>query len=101
PLNMTEKKRSFPLQRISVHPLNDAKIVPDSHCTEPHVKIGETNPEQAHPRPKHVAAIETGHTCIGAVARWRARKLVQKSAGQMSKRMATNRIAAQQNNIDC
>src|SRR5215216_7591818 len=80
--------------------LNDPEIVPDSHCTEPHVQIGETDPEQTHPCPKHVAAIETAHTCISAVACWRTRKLVQKPAGQVSQRMAANGIAAQQNNID-
>src|SRR4029077_15151006 len=55
------REQFHPLQRISLHRLNDSEIMPDSHCAEAHVEIGEANPKQTHPRPKHVATIETGH----------------------------------------
>jgi len=44
--------------------------MPDTHCAQTHVKIGKADPEETQPRPKHVAAIETGHARVGAVARW-------------------------------
>src|ERR1051325_1429587 len=50
-------EQSTLLQPISLHPLNDSEIVPDSHSAEPDVQIREANPEQTKPRPKHVAAI--------------------------------------------
>ena len=39
--------------------LENPQIVPDAHRAKAHVKIGETDPEQTHPGPEHVAAIET------------------------------------------
>src|SRR5204863_125192 len=46
--------------------LNNPPIVPDSHSTEPDVKIGKADPEQTQPRPKHVPAIQTTHTGVAA-----------------------------------
>ena len=40
------------------------QIVPDAHRAKPHVEIGEPDPEQAHPGPQHVAAIETADAAI-------------------------------------
>ena len=39
------------------HRLHNSPIVPDPHRAQTHVKIGETDPEQAQPCPKHVATI--------------------------------------------
>ena len=75
--------------------------MPDAHRTKAHVKIAETDPEETHPRPEHVAAIQTGDTAISLITRWRARKLIEKSANQMPERMTTKGIAAEQNDIDC
>jgi hypothetical protein len=75
--------------------------MPHAHGTEAHIKIAKANPKKTHPRPKHVAAIQTGDTAISLVTRWRARELIAKSANQMPKRMTTKGIAAEQNNIDC
>ena len=94
------RKDDFPLQRTSLHPLNDSKIVPDAHGTEPHIQIGEADPEQTHPRPEHVAAIQTTHASIGAIAGWRFCELIAKSSDQVSQGMAPDCVAAEQNNID-
>ena len=72
-----------PLQRISLHRLNDSEIMPDAHRTEPHIEIGKANPEQTQPRPKHVTPIETSHAGVGAIACGRSGKLIEKAAGQM------------------
>jgi hypothetical protein len=74
--------------------------MPDAHGTEAHIKIGEANPKKTHPRPKHVATIQTGDTAISLVTRWRTRKLIVKSADQMPERMTPKGIAAEQNDID-
>ena len=55
------------LQRISPHRLNDSEIVPDAHRAKAHIEIGEADPEQTHPCPEHVAAIETTDAAIGLV----------------------------------
>src|SRR3954463_12616792 len=94
------KKHGFPLQRISLHRLNDSEIVPDSHRTEPHIQIGKANPEQTHPCPEHVAAIQTTHASIGAIAGWRFCELIAKSSDQVSQRVASDCVAAQQINVD-
>ena len=75
--------------------------MPHAHGAKAHVKIAETNPEETHPRPQHVAAIKTGDTAISLITRWRARKLIAKSANQMPERMATKGVAAEENDIDC
>ena len=56
------------LQRISPHRLNDSEIVPDAHRAKAHIEIGEADPEQTHPCPEHVAAVETADAAIGLVA---------------------------------
>src|SRR5437773_2164359 len=80
---------------------NNSPICPDTHRAEPHVKIGETDPEQTQPGPKHVAPVETSHASVSAIARRRSGKLIEKSAGQMSQGMTTKRITAEQTDIDC
>src|SRR5882724_8142764 len=75
--------------------------MPDTHRAQAHVEIGKDHPEQTKPRPKHVAAIETGHARVSAIACRRPGKLIQKSASQMSERVTAKRVAAEQNNVDC
>src|ERR1700757_434979 len=75
--------------------------MPDSNRAQAHVEIGKTDPEQAQPRPKHVAAIETGHARVSAIACLGSGKLIQKSAGQMTERVTAKRIAAEQNDVNC
>src|SRR6188472_2608859 len=94
------RKDDFPLQRTSLHPLNDSEIVPDAHGTETHIKIGEADPEQTHPRPKHVAAIQTTYASVGAIAAWRFCELIAKSSDKMSQGVASDCVAAQQINVD-
>src|SRR4026208_1268738 len=94
------RKDDFPLQRISLHRLDDSEIVPDARGTEPHIQIGEADPEQTHPRPKHVAAIQTTHASVGAITPWRFCELIAKSSDKMSQEVTPDCVAAQQINVD-
>jgi hypothetical protein len=68
--------------------------MPDAHGTKPHVKIGKSNPKQTHPRPKHVATIETTNTAIDLITRRRLGELIDKAADEMAQRMTAERVAA-------
>ena len=81
--------------------LNDPEICPDSHCAQSHIEIGKTDPEETHPSPKHVAAIQTSDTGVSAVTGRRLCELIPKTADQMSQRVAAERVAAQQKHIYC
>ena len=48
--------------------LKESAIVPDAHRAKAHVEIGEADPEQTHPCPEHVAAVETTDAGVGPVA---------------------------------
>ena len=48
--------------------LKNTQVMPDAHRAKAHVKIGEADPEQTHPCPEHVAAVETTDAAIGLVA---------------------------------
>lgn len=74
--------------------------MPDAHRAKANVEIGETDPKQAHPSPEHMAAIETGDTLISAIGSRTSRKLITKSADQMSKRMTAKGVPSKQNDID-
>src|SRR5262249_35809129 len=84
-------------QEISQNP----PICPDPHRTKAHIEIGKTDPEETHPGPKHVAAIQASDTGVSAVTGRRLCKLIPKTADQMSQRVATERVAAQQIHIYC
>ncbi len=82
---MTEEEHACLLQRFkTLQPLDDPKIVPHAERTKAHVKIGETNPEQAEPRPKHMALVETSDAGIRAITCRRSGKLIEKATGQVS-----------------
>ena len=80
-----DRKRNTPFRfnASTIQRLNDPHIVPDSHCAQAHVEIGETDPEQAQPGPQHVTLIKARHASVRAIASWRLGKLIQKAAGQM------------------
>src|SRR5438477_4532356 len=80
--------------------LNDPEICPDSHRTKAHIEIGETDPEETQPRPKHVPAIQASDTSVSAVTGRRLCNFIAKAADQMSQRVAAECIAAQQIHID-
>src|SRR5688500_9451073 len=84
---------------IAVAASQDSKVPPDAHRTKPNVKIGKPDGEQAHPRPKHVAAVETRHAAIRLMAERRFGRFVEEPADQVAKRMTTKRVAAQQDEI--
>ena len=97
---MTEEGHRFALQRTSLHRLNDSEIVPDAHGTETHIQISEADPEQTHPRPKHVATVKTTHAGVRAIASWRLCELIAKSSDEMSQGVASDCVAAQQIDVD-
>ena len=76
-----------------------SQIVPDAERAQPHVNVGEPDPEQAHPGPEHVPAIEAADAGISAVARGRFRELIEKSADEMAQGMTAESVAAEQNDI--
>src|SRR5439155_19894423 len=80
--------------------LNNSEICPDSHRTEPHVQIGEADPEETQPRPKHVPAIQASDTSVSAVTGRRLCNFIAKAGDQMSQRVARECIAPQQLHID-
>ena len=41
--------------------------MPDAHRAQTHIQVGETNPEQTHPRPEHMALIKTTDTAINSI----------------------------------
>src|SRR5262249_40618818 len=65
-----------------------------------HVEIGKPDPKQTHPRPQHVALIQTADAAVSLITGRSARKLIAKSADQMPERMTTKGITAKKNNID-
>src|SRR5438094_4977453 len=81
--------------------LKNSYVMPDAHRTEPHVKVGERYPEQTHPRPEHVPAIEAAHATIRPLAQRRFGEPVDATANQMAKRVAAEGVTAEQNHIDC
>src|SRR5665213_687729 len=40
-------------------PLENPPVVPDTHRAHPDVQVGERDPDEAHPRPLHMPAVET------------------------------------------
>src|SRR5689334_10037461 len=95
------ERRQWIFNASTFHRLKDSEIMPDAHCAKTHVKIRKADPKQTEPCPKHVASVKTSHACVSAVTRWRFGKLVQKTPGQVPKRMTTKRITAEQNKVDC
>src|SRR2546430_1893232 len=73
--------------------------MPDARRTKPHVEVGERHPEETQPRPKHVSAIETAHAAIGFLAKRRSGEPVYAAANQMTKRVATKSVTAEQNHV--
>src|ERR1051325_1046776 len=99
PLENVWKRRSPESERRRSNS-EQTEVVPDPHRAEPHVEVGEADPEKAEPRPKHVPAIEAAHAAIGLIASGRPRKLIAKSADDMTQRMTAEREAAQKDDVD-
>lgn len=80
--------------------LENSPIVPETRGTQTDIQVTEGDPEQAHPCPKHVAAIQTTHAGVAFGANGYLGYLVQEPAYQVAKRMTAKRVAAQQENIE-
>src|SRR6185503_4273347 len=78
---------------------NQAKVMPHAHRAKAHVKIGEPNPEQTHPGPEHVSAIETAHAAIRLLTERRLGKLIDAAADEVPQRMTSEGIAAEKNHV--
>src|SRR5450755_2766380 len=78
----------------------EMKIGNDARRAQADVTIGDADPEKTQPRPQHVAAIETAHRVVAARARRRLRLGIEKSANEMTQRMAAERVTAQQYDVD-
>ncbi len=57
-------------------------------------------PEQTEPGEEHVTAVETAHAVIGFLAGWMPRELIDDAAHQVAQRMAAERVAAEQDDVD-
>src|SRR5579883_2713923 len=80
-------------------PSEDPPVVPDAHGAQPDIDIREGHPEETAPRPGHMAGVQTTDAVIYPFANRRAGEPVQNSSHEMSQRMTTERITAQQNHI--
>ena len=78
----------------------DPPVVPDSHRAHPHVDVGERDADETHPRPLHVPAIETARTVVRLLAHRMARELIEESADRVAQRVAAERVAAEQHDVD-
>ena len=74
--------------------------MPDTYGTQTDIQVTEGDPEQTHPCPKHVAAIQTTHAGVSFGANRYLGNLVKESAYQVAERMTAKRVAAQQENIE-
>ena len=73
--------------------------MPDAHRTEPDVDIGEADPEQAQPRPKHVTPVQAAHARITLGARGRLGNFIHETADQMPQRMTAESITREQEHV--
>src|SRR5687768_17338941 len=76
------------------------EVFPDAHRAQANVDIAEADPEQAAPGPHAVAAIETTDAIIRRLAGAGLAEFVLASANEMTQRMATERVTAEQNHVD-
>ena len=60
------------------------QIRPHSHGAESNVDVGETDREQTHPCPHHVAPVEAAHALITLEAERCVGRLIEESADQMT-----------------
>src|SRR6266511_1412491 len=67
--------------------LQEAQVMPHAHRTKPDVEIGEGDPEQTHPRPEHVSAIETAHAAVRLLTERRPGKLIDAAADKVPQGM--------------
>src|ERR1043166_2475581 len=78
----------------------NADVLPHAQRAEPDVKIGEGDPEQAHPGPEHVATVETTDAAIGILAERRPGEPVDATADEVSQGMAAKGVAAQEDDVE-
>src|SRR5262249_30270933 len=92
---------SFTVFRITVvETLEDPPVMPDTQRAESHVQVRESDPEQAHPGPEHMAPVQTTHAGVSFGADWLLRDLIQKSADQMAKGVTPERVSTEQNYVE-
>src|SRR5262249_58126582 len=89
-----------PLSRHVVRFLQDAPVGPDAHRAETHVDIGERDDDEAAPRDRHVATVETAHAGVGALLRRALRYLVETTAHQMPQGMTSKGVGGEEHDVE-
>jgi hypothetical protein len=74
--------------------LKDSPIMPNAGCAEPYVKVCESNPEKADPRPKHMSPIQTTHAGVAPRIGRGPGNFIEEAADQVAKRMAAKQVSA-------
>src|SRR5262245_18861718 len=78
----------------------DPPVMPDAHGAETHVDVGERDPEEAHPRPLLVPAIEAARAIVGRLLHRIPRQLVDEPAHDVPEGMAAERVTAQEDDVE-
>src|SRR5262249_62345745 len=79
--------------------LKDSPICKDSHRTQPHIQIGECDPEQAAPRPFHVIPVQAAYAVVTRSSEQRLFQFVLATPDQMPHRIAAQCISAQHDDV--
>src|SRR5262245_32536974 len=82
-----------------IRPSEKSPILPNTHCTQTDVNIGERNREQTAPRPPHMVAIEATGTPVAGLSEDRALDLIFTASDEMTHRVAAEGIASQQDHV--
>src|SRR5882762_11582306 len=80
--------------------LEKPDVVNHTRGTEADVGVGDADPEETHPRPQHVAAVEAAHRVVAARAGRGLRLRIEETADEMAQRMTPERVAAEENDVD-
>ena len=82
----------------------DGRVGDDPEREQPDVDVGERHREEARPGPRHVVAVErrsaAARACSGPACRRRAREAVDPAADEVAQRVARQRVAGEQDDVD-
>src|SRR5438552_10902220 len=79
--------------------LQQTKVRPNTHRAKPHINVRKTHYEKAYPGEKHVPLVQSAHASVCFLTNWLIRQNVVCPADQMPQGMATERIAAEKNDV--
>src|SRR5262249_12637574 len=87
-------------QKSGIPPSKNSPVGNYSHRTQADVEVGERYEEEAWPRPAHVAPIKAANAAVDLLSNRRLGQSVEISANQVPQRMATKRVARDQDHIN-